>query len=68
MKKKFLSIVSILLVVCSLFSTLAGCHKHEFKRTIKDELKVADATYEHATIYKMSCDCGEVPKRYNLKI
>ena len=53
MKKKLLSIVSMLLVVCSLFSTLAGCHKHEFKRVVKEELKVADATYEHADIYKM---------------
>ena len=63
MKKKFLSIVSMLLVVCSLFSTLTGCHQHEFKRTPKDELKVADATYEHATIYKMSCECGEVSEQ-----
>ena len=60
MKKKLLGLVSMLLVVCTLFSTLAGCHKHEFKRIVKDGLKVADATYEHATIYKMSCECGEV--------
>ena len=63
MKKKLLSIVSMLLVVCSLFSTLAGCHKHEFKRVIKEELKVAEANYEHADIYKMSCDCGEVSEQ-----
>ena len=60
MKKKLLGLVSMLLVVCTLFSTLAGCHKHEFKRIVKDGLKVADATYDHATIYKMSCECGEV--------
>ena len=60
MKKKLLSIVSMLLVVCTLFSTLAGCHKHQFERIVKEELKVADATYEHANIYKKSCECGEV--------
>ncbi len=62
MKKKLLGIVSMLLVVCSLFSTLFGCapHEHEFKRVVRDDLKVADATYDHATLYKMSCDCGEI--------
>ena len=60
MKKKLLSIVSLLLVVCTLCSTLFGCHKHQFERIVKDELKVAEANYEHGDIYKMSCACGEV--------
>ena len=63
MKKKLLSIVSLLLVVCTLFSTLTGCHKHKFERIVKEELKVAAANYEHADIYKMSCSCGEVSEQ-----
>lgn len=63
MKKKLLSIISILLVVCTLFSTLTGCHKHQFERIVKEKLKVAEANYEHADIYKMSCKCGEVSEQ-----
>ena len=63
MKKKLLSIVSMLLVVCTLCSTLVGCHKHQFERIVKEELKVAEANYEHANIYKMSCECGEVSEQ-----
>lgn len=63
MKKRFLGIVSTLLVVCTLFSTLTGCHKHQFERIVKEELKVAEANYEHGDIYKMSCDCGEISEQ-----
>ena len=63
MKKRLLSIVSMLLVVSTLFTSLFACKPHVCKfnkRIVKDELFVAEANYEHANLYKLSCECGKV--------
>ena len=63
MKKRLFSIVSILLVACTLLSSLFACKPHECKfnqRIVKDELFVSEANYEHANLYKLSCECGNV--------
>jgi len=53
----------MLLVVSTLFTSLFACKPHECKfnkRVVKDELFVAEANYEHAEVYKLSCECGKV--------
>ena len=63
MKKKLLSIISMLLVVTTLCTSLFACKPHVCKfnqRVVKDELLVAEANYEHADVYKSSCECGKV--------